>query len=415
MNKEQDKRLDDLFKKKMEDPVGEIRYDEADWESMEQLLDKGKRRGFVYLLPILSGIAAFLLIMVGWWLWKPQSADQAVQQGMHLSADHQKASSSNGTGGTKPDTILELSPSVASARPYDTIMERQAQRAHKHFDEVADKNQTLRTMQEKTSNDNIQIAEGQLPDKGQDIANTGNPAGKSGDDSQNTGVTSQQPDKSAPVLAAAEPGKAVKKTVNSFRPQYTLSVIAAPDLNGVNSFGQSKVGTNIGLTFSVGLSKKITVSTGALYSVKPYLTSFSNYNTGSGYKWPVNPSSVVADCRMLDIPLNVSYQFYQRGQNRLALGTGLSSYLMLHESYKFNYANAAYGPVSYTVPHPGKYFFGVANLNITYERQINSKFGLSIQPYLKLPLSNVGYSQVKLQTTGVAVGFNWNLNSLTKP
>jgi hypothetical protein len=34
---------------------------------------------------------------------------------------------------------------------------------------------------------------------------------------------------------------------------------------------------------------------------------------------------------------------------------------------------------------------------------------------MKLPLKPVGYSQVNLHTAGVAVGFNWNINSFTKP
>ena len=89
---------------------------------------------------------------------------------------------------------------------------------------------------------------------------------------------------------------------------------------------------------------------------------------------------------------------------------------MLHESYKFNYADTYQtGPSSYTVPGINKYFFGVLNLNATYEHRINSKFGISFQPYLKLPLSNIGYSQVHLQSTGVAVGVTWNLNPFSKP
>jgi hypothetical protein len=89
---------------------------------------------------------------------------------------------------------------------------------------------------------------------------------------------------------------------------------------------------------------------------------------------------------------------------------------MLHESYKFNYASTyETGPANYTVQGINKYLFGVLNLNATYERQINSNFGISLQPYLKLPLGNIGYSQVHLQSTGVAVGVTWNLNSLSKP
>jgi hypothetical protein len=55
------------------------------------------------------------------------------------------------------------------------------------------------------------------------------------------------------------------------------------------------------------------------------------------------------------------------------------------------------------------------NLQASYERKVAPNVGLSFTPYLKLPLSNIGYSQVKVQTFGVAVGLNWNINSITKP
>jgi hypothetical protein len=119
---------------------------------------------------------------------------------------------------------------------------------------------------------------------------------------------------------------------------------------------------------------------------------------------------------MLDIPLNIGYQVFNKHQNKIIIGTGLSSYIMLHESYKFSYASAsAAGPASYTVANSNGYYFGVLNLNATFERRLNSKVGVDIQPYIKLPLTNIGYSQVRLQTTGIAVGLHWNLNSLTKP
>jgi hypothetical protein len=207
--------------------------------------------------------------------------------------------------------------------------------------------------------------------------------------------------------------KNIIKQPTAFRPQYALSVLAAPDINGVGSFQQSKVGTNVGLLFSAGLLGKLTISTGVLYSAKPYTMAFQNYHTQ--YQFTENPVNVTADCRMLDIPLNIDYQLFNKHQNKISIGTGLSSYIMLNESYKFNYADSyVTGPSNYNVPNSGKYFFGVLNLNATYQRQLNSKVGISFQPYLKLPLTNLGYGQVRLQTTGMAVGLTWNLNSLSK-
>jgi len=454
MSTDKEKRLDDLFKKKLEDPVDEIRYDEGDWEALEKMMDKPKRRGIIYLWPLLSGVAALLLLFLGWWAFRTKTDNQPTKEQIQAAASHKTT-----------DTIMDRQAN-ANTKTADTIVEKQANTNTKTADTIVEKQATVNQKTKDTKLEHKAVQQslapiqkapydvtytaknksqksvlGLSPGKSQKdtIVERGNGIYRSNNRADaelmainatpvfNSGSIGNQSVKQidlpkpaySPVTGPATAKNNKVKPKAGFRPQYALSVVAAPDLNGVGSFQQSKVGTNIGMTFAVGVSRKLTVSTGALYSVKPYLTNFNNYNTGSGYKWAVNPLSVTADCRMLDIPLNVNYQVYHKAQNKLSFGTGLSSYIMLHESYKFSYGDNGYGgttgPLNYTVPNPGKYFFGVVNLNATYERQINSKVGISVQPYMKLPISNVGYSQVKLQTTGVAVGLSWNLNSLTKP
>jgi hypothetical protein len=208
--------------------------------------------------------------------------------------------------------------------------------------------------------------------------------------------------------------KAATRIKIPYHPQYALTVWAAPDMNSVGGFQQGKVGDNVGLLFSAQLLKRFTISTGALYSDKPYLTDFSNYHTN--YNFAVQPAYVSTDCRMFDIPLNVAYTVFSKHQNSFAIGTGLSSYIMVHQGFTFNYSepNTA-GPTYYNAPGVGKYYFGILNLNATYQRQLNSRVGFSLQPYIKLPLSNVGYSQVRLQSTGIAAGLSWNFSSPVKP
>lgn len=211
-----------------------------------------------------------------------------------------------------------------------------------------------------------------------------------------------------------EKGLSTKKPLG-FRPQYALSVLASQELNGVGSLQQATGGYNIGLLFKAQLVKKFSITTGANYSVKPYSLPFSEYHTA--YQFKNAPESVSADCRILDIPINIDYQLYNKGRNKFSVGTGLSSYIMLHESYTYDYGSSGtlYGPSYYAVKNRGKYFFSIMNLEASYERKINSKVGISLQPYLKMPLSNIGYSQVRIETFGMAVGLNWNINSLTKP
>lgn len=433
--------IDKLFKKRMEDPANNLAYNEDDWDALEQMLDKGKKRPFiVYWLPIVSGIAAMMLLFAGWWFF--YSAQTNVKPGGQVVVKTKPAA-------TVIDTNSKTNPSapvVAPAGPANNLAENNAAVDSKELDgtpinikpvttgkKVVRQNagtvilaaSGLNTPQGGNANGAV-IGNNNVPA----VITNGVPVQKDTVPPANANRVAMQKDTTpranvngvndAPqgVIAQTPPAKApvkVKTKVATFganRPQFAISVIASSDVNGVNSFQQSKVGSNFGAMFSVSI-KKWTVTTGAAYSIKPYKTSFANYTTA--YQFKTDPTEVMADCRMLDIPLNVAYQVYQKHRNKFSLGTGLSSYLMLHENYKYTYSPATSGPAGYLVANPKNYLLSVVNLNATFEHQVNSKFSLSVQPYMKLPLSAVGYSQVNLHTAGVAVGFNWNINSFTKP
>ncbi|MEO7213486.1 hypothetical protein [Mucilaginibacter sp.] len=423
--KEGEEKIDSIFKKRLEDPANNLAHNEDDWDALEQMLDKGKKRPVIaYWLPVLSGMAALLLLFLGWWLFKPQQG--AVKPNQQVAVKKREPQSANS------DTSIKNTPQAPVSVPMNSIAVNP---------QTTNKNQG-----------DIYLPKRKQADvKGTAAAeNTGTTilaaSGITTPQQNNTVVTPVQKDTAPPVkanmmamqkdttptvktigtanagqavIAQMEPAKTTEKVkvkAGSFganRPRYALSVIASSDINGVNSFQQSKVGSNFGAMFSVSI-KKWTITTGATYSVKPYATTFANYTTA--YQFKQDPTNVTADCRMLDIPLNIGYQVYQKGKNKFSLGTGLSSYFMLHENYKYTYSSAyPNGPANYTVANPQNYLFSNLNLNATFEHRVNSKFSLSVQPYLKLPLKPVGYSQVNLHTAGVAVGFNWNINSFTKP
>ncbi|MBB3054629.1 hypothetical protein [Mucilaginibacter gotjawali] len=412
MNKENNEGLDDLFKKKLEDPVYQAGFREEDWGALEKMLERHKKpRGIVYWLPVVSGLAALLLVVFGWWFFKG-ATHQHNSQKMHLTAiNHPQKNSGKNGGPARQTATHSINTTPAPVTYAGNLKPGKNSAGSKIFLTSADG--ARRTAgQGITVNDTLVNRSGEMLVSKAPVPQFANEQlaiqtlpviDLSKRNSANAAITS--PDK-----------KSIKKinTKRAFIPQYALTVLAAPDINGVGSFQQSKVGTNIGLQFSAEVTKKLTITTGAVYSVKPYITGFDNYHTL--YHFKADPINVTADCRMLDIPINLGYQVFNKRQNRITIGTGLSSYIMVHESYKFNYANTYItGPSSYTVPNSNKYFFGVLNLNATYQRQLNQKVGLTIQPYVKLPLANIGYSQVRLQTTGVAIGLSWNLNSSSTP
>ena len=425
MEKGKDKQLDDLFRKKLETAFAPIPYEPADWDALEQMLDKGKKRkGIIYLLPIVIGIAAIMLLFFGLWFAK---------RAANHSKEPQLVKNNPAINKTKED---QQKPAPAFAWLH-SIAKNDLTKIGKHMSGSKSYMKEIPMVGTKYSLQNkheiSDIKSNVLAKNGADDTSVKtDSATQNGNNTQaiassaiaeNTGVkndksTGPASDSTDHIKGLSQKdmianNKVSIKKQSSFRPQFSLNVIGARDINGVGSFQQSMTGSKAGVLFTVGLGRKFTITAGTLYSSTPYTSGFANYH----FPYPVSnaPETVSANCKMLDIPLNVGYQVYHKQRNKIILGAGLSSYIMLQQSFTFNYANnSAANSLSYTYPNNEKYLFSMFNLNATYERQVNSKVGVTIQPYLKLPLTNVGYSQVKLQTTGVALGLSWNLNAQKK-
>lgn len=446
MKTEKDKEIDDLFKQGLEPADTHSTHMDGDWGAMEQMLDERKRRPMIiYWLPILGSVAAVLLLVIGWWLLKPVVTPKnpkeqrvAIQQPKvktgneekeqqrtarnnkidtatppkDLSAhkEQQQTANNQAHGVKRP---VDLSAGATKTAVAKTINTGKHTRMYNHA-------KAGRLQGNYAVNQSASLTKSQQ--NGPYRQNNGNlvaysPAavfesGRMNNSTINPANVLSQDNSHKPVYVASNKKKVA---THVYKPQFAITVLASSDKNGVNSFQQAKPGNNAGVMFSVGVSKRFTISTGAIYAAKQYQTDFAGYHTN--YQFPTNPTSVLANCKMFDVPLNIDYKIFNTYRNKISIGTGLSSYLMLHESYQFNYAGSGYadGPTHYNVPNPNKYLLSIVNFQVTYERQINSNVGITLQPYMKLPLSAVGASQVRLQSTGLAVGLTWNLKSSSTP
>lgn len=411
-----EKELDNLFKQGLEEPGNYVGYHEEDWDALEAMLDKEKKRGVVFWLPLLSGIAALLVLALAWIFVKPAIDKTNHPQIVNVGKQH-----TTDVGKTTLTTKKTELAHVDQGNPgkSDRLMQQQAGFTKKHSLPAND--QTVKGITNHKSSLTLSAVEA---DRSTRVSNDNN----STFDKQNEVLAAIDskviPDGELsnavafntlsikPMAPSKTDSKAAKK-LSGFHPQFALTVLASSNLNGVGSFADSKVGTTGGFLFSVGLTKKFTISTGAAYAKTPYNTEFYNYHTS--YKFKTNPETVTADCRVLDIPLNIDYKFTQKGRNSFSVGTGLSSYIMLSEKYHYNYNNPnPYWLTDVSVVNRNQHFLGVLNLDATYQRQLNSKLSLAVQPYLKLPLTDIGNGQVKLQSTGVSVGVSWNINTLKR-
>ncbi len=448
MKEEKEDSIDKLFSRGLSEPGDNAQYREEDWDDMEEMLYGKKPRGIVFNLLVLAGtIAAMLALIIGWLYINPASkpdknTQQAVKKSQSvqkdsgkyglpvqqladlksntLSANDSSAMSANqlnrksksfftlsAVPGGRNITGFSYVPNTPSGYKKDTIITDVTQRGIAKVDTIiTDKSAPVIANNNKAYIDTI------ITDKAAVIA--------ANSTKKDTIITQKRP----PLISVVDDIKPNKKPSRSggksglaayvFRPTFAVSFIASPDVNSAKGFTQTKVGSNFGLMLTMGVSRKWSITTGAVYADKPYMTDFANYATA--YKFNTNPVSVTASCIVLDIPINVGYQLFNNGRNKFSLGTGLSSYFMLRENYTYNYAGAyPDGPAGFNIRNKNKHIMGILNLNVTYQREISSKFGVGVQPYFKVPLTGIGYGQVNLKSAGVAVGVTWNINTGLKP
>ncbi|MGE8427114.1 MAG: hypothetical protein ACN6O7_04535 [Sphingobacterium sp.] len=198
------------------------------------------------------------------------------------------------------------------------------------------------------------------------------------------------------------------------RERSVVSFLAGPDLTSVRGAGKSSLSENIGLAYSYPLTKALRVSVGATYAKKNYTSAYKFYAPSNPPEMAQLPSNVSAVCDVLDVPLTASYTVLKSKKVKFNVSAGLSSYFMLKEKYTFDYeGGGSYGgsqkSAVYEVNGENQHIFGVADFSISIEKKINDKINIGVKPFVKMPLTGIGYGNVDLESKGVAFTLGMSL------
>jgi hypothetical protein len=190
----------------------------------------------------------------------------------------------------------------------------------------------------------------------------------------------------------------------------SFSVSAAPDISSVNFNGSGKfqllVGAGVGYTFN----NKWTIRTGFYTARKVYSANKEQYKPDGGLPNYRYLDNIDADCDVYEIPVNVSYNLSRSNRQSFFVTTGLSSLIMKKEVYRYLYKYPGNPPPTYTytktINNENKHYFSVLTLSAGYGRRLNNTFAISAEPYVKLPLTGIGYGNVKLNSAGILFSVN---------
>lgn len=191
-----------------------------------------------------------------------------------------------------------------------------------------------------------------------------------------------------------------------------LGFVLGPDLSTVGSISNfENPGYKIGFRVELNLGSRLALTTGLVHSNVRYTAQGREYKPPGGY-WTngVVARETFAECALIDIPVTLKYDFLQFESSRLFATAGLSSYIMLNEDYRFRYDS---GNPNLTREWSGKtgtrHWFSNASFSIGYEFDLLPNWSIQAEPFVRLPLKEVGWGNVKLYSVGSFISFNYKL------
>ena len=186
-----------------------------------------------------------------------------------------------------------------------------------------------------------------------------------------------------------------------------FGVLAAPDFASVNSLAGDRPGSTIGLTVDYKFANHWYVGSGLLLDRKIFAARAQDFHAPPGFYQDNGMRGEVdlikGSFEMLEIPLNLRYDFSVTGSTLFFVSGGLSSYLLASENNNYYYHTiTSFRDQCMPISSPNKsYLFSALNLSMGVETGLSNSLSLLIAPYMKIPVRGVGIGQVQMSTVGI--------------
>ncbi|HRE50712.1 MAG TPA: porin family protein [Flavitalea sp.] len=192
----------------------------------------------------------------------------------------------------------------------------------------------------------------------------------------------------------------------SSKQKFYYGPLVGPDLSMIRSQKVKNAGYSVGLLIGYRFNDRWAVETGVLWAKKRYYTNgehFNKYNVGIPHSAEL--LSLDGSCGMFALPVVARYDFRVDKRSFFA-AAGLSSYLMKNESYDYLVDNSGSTYKSHkSYENSGNHLFSNMQFSAGYNHALSRKLTLRIEPYINLPLKQIGTGKIHLTSTGVYAGF----------
>lgn len=419
-----DKEFDELFKKAAEDY--DIPYNPKAWDRMRAKLDKAGGIGGGNMRKIVTGLVLFILLGTGTLLYFGSSqaiSPKQVTKSQNNNTSAETAEQEGKYARQSPDKVvgsLETTGPDVSEKEVEQgqVPSRNSGQSSRKITPSSSGEEKLITQialqPSVSSKRSRKVAAGEAHGAYQHLSYlppqlwTPLPAIRTPPGFHPKEIT--VPKKVLALLAGRERNRKESRIHPGQHPFYRagLSFTVSPDFSAIGLTHISQVGSKSGIGLEFFIFRNLSLNTGAILSHKVYAAT-GGYEPSPGFwNYYPKPSSIDAECKVLDIPLNLRYYAFNWNKNRIYLSGGLSSYLMLQEDYEYNYD--VYDPYQYrfhSARNKNHHYFKVSSFSVGYERALGKQWALQAEPFVKIPLAGVGEGKVKLFTAGIFMTLNY--------
>jgi hypothetical protein len=188
-------------------------------------------------------------------------------------------------------------------------------------------------------------------------------------------------------------------------------IIGGGDISTIKFQKIIKTGFIAGIITGYKLNKKWSIESGFYIDKKSYYTDGKYFSTKKVYiPTYTKIEDIDGDCHMIELPVNVKYNFKSDKKITWFALIGTSSYLMKKEEYEYRYKS--YGELKekqLSYKNSSKNWASIINVSAGYSRNIGRNGTLRIEPYIKIPFKGVGIGSLPITSSGVYFGFTKNL------
>ena len=213
--------------------------------------------------------------------------------------------------------------------------------------------------------------------------------------------------KGTPVATPIRLGKKNGGSLHIDRP-LTIGLSVSPDFASVHSVAGDRPGRSIGLTVDYQILDGLYIGTGLLLTRKNYTANPNNYHAPMDYYRPASQHKIdliKGSFDMLEVPLNLRYDFRANSSTVFFVSGGVSSYLLTseHSQYYFDFfgRQECQNFDSRLEPKSRNYLFSAVNLSMGVETGLSNSLSLLVAPYVKIPTRGMGMGQVQITSLGL--------------